>query len=217
MFEPWWSVMSRVASVTMAPVLQVAADGRWETAAAVPVAGSPAAVRTVVEQVARAARVDIAVEIMWPAQAFVGVCWPADGWERAAAAASRGVAVLTSGSPVPPSQTVEAALLALLGTTPGTDLELVELGAVNAWHSIGPEQLWRRRAVLTEQAVESVLVRRPDLANCSHPVAVELAVTDPQPCWVGIHVSTGTGPIHRLDRELLTKVLGEIGTEVRRC
>jgi hypothetical protein len=124
--EPWWSVASRLTNVTMAPVLQVAADGRWEMAEVVPVAGNPAAVRTVFERVARAASRDIAVEIMWPAQAFVGVSWPVDRWERAAVAAGRSVVVLASDRPVPPSQAVEAGLLALLGTRPGADLELVE-------------------------------------------------------------------------------------------
>jgi hypothetical protein len=210
MEEPWWSVVSRATTVMTVPVLQVAADGQWETAEAVPVTGNPATARRVIEQVAQAARNDVAVEILWPGQAFVGVQWPAPLWTQAVAAASRSFVVLATSSPVPPSQPVEAGLLAMLGSTPGTDLDYVELGAVNAWHSIGPEPLWQPGAVLTARAAESVLLRRPDLATCSHPLAVELGVTNPQPCWIGIYVSTGSGPVHRLDPQLLNNVLSSV-------
>jgi hypothetical protein len=206
MEEPWWSVLSRATTVVTVPVLQVAADGQWETAEVVPVTGNPAAARNVIAEVAQAARNDVAVEILWPGQAFVGVQWPATSWMQAAAAASRGFVVLATDSPAP----VEAGLLALLGSTPGTDLDYVELGAVNAWHLIGPEPLWQPGAVLTAQAAESVLLCRPDLATCSHPLAVELGVMNPRPCWIGIYVSTGSGPVHRLDPRMLNNVLSSV-------
>ena len=207
---PWWSVVSWATTVMTVPVLQVAADGQWETAEAVPATSNPAAARMVIEQVARAARNDVAVEILWPGQAFVGVQWPAASWQQAADAASRSVIVLATDSPRSPSQPVEAGLLALLGSMPGTDLDYVELGAVNAWHSIGPEPLWRPGMVLTADAAESVPLRRPDLASCSHPLAVELGTMNPQPCWIGINVSTGTGPVHQLDPHLLNNVLSSL-------
>lgn len=180
MTGPWWSVVSRSTSLTAAPVLQVAADGQWETAQVV--TGAPARARTVVEQVARAARDDVAVEILWPGQAFVGVRWPAESWAEAAAAVSRSS----------PRRTLEAGLLALLGTTPGSDLEFVELGAVNAWRSMGPEPLWRPGDRRAERLIGPALTRRPDLATCAHPLAVELAVTTPRPCWVGLYLSIGS-------------------------
>lgn len=206
----WWSVVSQIASVMTAPVLQVAADGRWESADVVPLADGSAPARFVIEQVAQGARNDVSVEILWPGQAFVGVRWPADAWDLATAAASRGFVALADGSPVPPRQAVEVGLLALLGTAPSPDLEFVELGAVNAWRSTGPERLWRRGEVLTAGIAESVLVSRPDLATCSHPLAVELAVTTPQPCWVGVYVSTGSGPIHRLAPQMVKNVLDRL-------
>ena len=173
--------MSRSTSVTTAPVLQVAADGRWETTAVVPVTGEPVRARTVLARVARAARDDVALEILWPGQAFVGVRWPVGSWEEAAAAVDRSFRL--------PSLTVETGLLALLGTTPGAALEFVELGAVNAWRSVGPEVLWRWGEPRPERLVGPALARRPDLADCPHPLAVELAVTTPRACWVGLHLS----------------------------
>nr|CTQ98447.1 hypothetical protein [Kibdelosporangium sp. MJ126-NF4] len=178
-------------------MLQVAADGRWEVAEVVPLT-EPA--RPVVERVAQVAGDDLAVEVLWPGQAFVGVRWPADSWEQAVDAVSRVVAD-------PGTRDVEASLLALLGSTPSSELEFVDLGAVNAWRSIGPERLWQRGAAPTAQATDSVLARRPDLAGCPHPLAVELGVTIPRPCWVGVYVSPASGPVHRLVTDVLDRVV----------
>lgn len=201
---------SRMVRVTVAPVLQVAADGRWETAKVVPMGGDPAHARTVVAQVARSARDDVAVEFLWPTQAFVGARWPTDSWRQAVVVADRRNLVLSSGDYMPQDHVIEAGLLALLDTAPSPDLEFVELGAVNAWQSVGPQRLWRRGDVLTDSVLESTLSRRPDLTSCAHPVAVELCVTHPQPCWVGIYISTGSDPIHHLDRRALKSILGRV-------
>ena len=112
---------------------------------------------------------------------------------------------------MPQTEAVQAALLALLGTEPSTVLEFAELGAVNAWKSTGPEVLWRRGDPLTPEALDAVLVRRDDLTTCSHPVAVEIAVARPRPCWVGITVSTRHGSVHHLDRQAVAQVFEAIG------
>src|SRR5262245_10392446 len=101
---------------------------------------------------------------MWPGQAFVGVSRGVGEWEGVAAAAGRART----------GHTVEEALLALLDTTPSPGLELIELGAVNAWFSVPPEPLWRRGE--TPQDIYSLPERRADLATCTHPLAVEFAV-----------------------------------------
>jgi hypothetical protein len=120
--EPWWSVVLQATSVTTMPVLQVAADGRWETAQVIPMAGELPYARTAVEHVARAAKNNVGVEIMWPAQAFAGVCWPAGLWREAVAAIGRTYVVMSDPNPMPQIHAVEAGLLALLGGTPRTDL-----------------------------------------------------------------------------------------------
>lgn len=134
----WWSTASRLASVTATPVLQLATDGRWDTARVLPM--TPGA-RSIVHRFAHTARTDLAVEILWPAQAFVGASWPVAAWPGVAAAITRVHTVLAG--PRPPGRTLESALLALLGGAPGPDPEFAELGAVNAWWSVGPEPLWQ--------------------------------------------------------------------------
>lgn len=197
----WWSAAARLMKVTTTPVLQIAGDGRWEAARAVMVSGSSTKPSTVVQEVASTAVRDVAVEVLWPGQAFVGVRWPVDQLDDVARAASR--ASLMVGS----AHGIEGALLTLLGTVPSRDLEFAELGAVNAWASVGPEVLWRRGHAHPPQALNALLTRRPDLTICAHPVAVELAVSQPLPCWIGIIVSTNSGPAHHLDRQALDQVL----------
>ena len=154
------------------------------------------------------ARRDVAVEVLWPGQVFVGARWDlaedgGAGADAALAAARRALAALSASAPRP----AEAGLLALLDATPSPVPEFVELGAVNAWASVGPLTLWRRTEALTPAAVDAALASRPDLVECRYPVAVEVAVTRPRSCWVGVTVSTRTGLVHRLDRGALDEVL----------
>lgn len=204
----WWSVISGVRTVTSVPVLQVAGDGRWETADTVPVSAGRTRVAACVEQAATRARRDVAVEVLWPGQVFVGVRWDlaeSDGaGSNAALAGARRAQDVLSASVTRP---VEATLLALLDSTPNPAPEFAELGAVNAWASVGPLALWRRNEVFTPAAMDAALASRPDLIECRHPVAVEVAVTEPRSCWVGVTVSNRTGSVHLLDRDSVGKVL----------
>jgi len=160
----------------------------------------------VVQKVAHGAQEDLAVEVLWPGQAFAGVRWPAGEVQQAAAATARAYAVFSQMH----EQPIEAGILALLGTRPGPDLELAELGAVNAWRSVGSLVLWRRGDDLTAEALHSRVARRPDLTTCSHPVAVELAAILPRPWWIGIVVSVGSGSVHHLDQHALGRVLAGV-------
>lgn len=197
----WWSAVARSTKVTTTPVLQVAGDGRWEGARAVVVSGSSTRAAMVVQEVASTADRDVAVEVLWPGQAFVGVRGPVEQLDDAAAAASRASVIVRS------AHGIEGALLGLLSTVPNPDLEFAELGAVNAWASVGPEVLWRRGNAHSPQALDARLAGRPDLTICANPVAVELAVVHPRACWIGIVVSTKSGPAHYVDRQALDQVL----------
>jgi hypothetical protein len=42
--------------------------------------------------------------------------------------------------------------------------------------------------------------RRPDLFVCRHPVALEVAGSEPRACWTGVVVSAPYQQLHRLDR-----------------
>jgi len=191
--------------------VQAAADGRWETARELTIAGCADASHETLDGVVQAADDDVAIEVLWPGQAFVGVRWRSDETSAVDVALDRLRTVLHTPDSAADVWPIETALLALLGTVPSADLELAELGAVNAWASTGPEVLWQRGHGPGEPDLDNLLARRPDLTACSRPVAVELAVTLPRPSWIGIAVSTsGTEPVHRLDRRLLDDVLDRV-------
>jgi hypothetical protein len=109
---------------------------------------------------------------------------------------------------------VEAALVALLGSTPAAEPDLAEMGAVNAWRSIGPLILWRRGEMLMRERVDQAIAARPDLSECTHPVAVELAAATPRACWIGVTVSEPPGRHHHVNHDVLYDVLAR-GTASR--
>jgi hypothetical protein len=198
----WWSAVLASTSATSVPVLQVAGDGRWETSLPLPVTASPARLLACIEQVAACAERDVAVEALWPGRVFVGARWSLPEVEDALAGARRARAALSADGARPAE-----ALLALLGAAPGPAPEFAELGAVNAWASVGPLTLWHRGGALTPGAVDEALESRPDLTVCRYPVAVEVAAVEPRPCWIGTTVSTRDDGGHRLDRAALDDVL----------
>lgn len=137
-------------------------------------------------------------------QAFVGARWPLAEIADALAATSRASRALGEG-------TLAAGLLALVGEgMPEPTPEFAELGAVDAGASTGPQVLWRRGEQRSPSALDRVLSARPDLVEGARPLALELAVTRPRDCWVGVVVSRQIGLMHRLDRELLDEVLARV-------
>lgn len=211
MTSTWWARASGSRPVSSSPLLQIAADGDWETATVLPVAADPSDVVTCIGQVAATAQSDLAVEVLWPGEVFVGARWSSrerdaagDGATRAQAAVTAAGTAADTAASTPP---VRAALLALLGAEPSLEPDFAEVGAVNAWASIGPLRVWRAGEAFAPTVVDELLAARPDLTQCAHPVAVELAADHPRPCWVGITVSTPTGSGHRLDRGALGDVL----------
>ena len=185
-------------------MLQVAGDGTWESAVVVPVSSDTAALAGIVQQVAASANNDVAVEVMWPGQLFAGVRWGVAQVEEAVGAAQRVSSVLQT----PATTAPVSALVSLLGVVPEGDPELAELGAVNAWSSARPSRLWRQGDQLEVGTVlDEALTSRPDLMECSNPVALEIAATDPRPWWIGVVVSTPVGSAHRVDRRLLEETL----------
>jgi hypothetical protein len=213
MLVAMWKLSELLASVTPAidsePVLQVAANGQWEQANIIPLSGDVGAAHAAVGRIADGAPRWLAMEILWPGTMFVGTAWRAERHAEAVPAATRAFATL-GGKRLPEPATV--GLMALLGSTPEGELESADLGAVNAWMSVGPEALWRRGEAYSSAAVDSALESRPDLVRCTHPVAAEFSVPGQPPCWVAIFVSTPQGEVHQLDRErlhaLLMKVTG---------
>jgi hypothetical protein len=175
-----------IGTPTAAPILQLAADGSWETCVTFPLGVDPMAAADAAERLSRTAKY-LAMEVMWPGQAFVGTAWSAEQWADARTAAQRVVAAAPA--------TAEAALTTLLDEMPGQTIESADLGAVNAWMSVGPERLWRRG----DPVVTPLLDGRPDLMICTHPVAVEYSLSGNQVQWAAVILSEPDGSAHRLN------------------
>jgi hypothetical protein len=171
-----------------------------------PLSGDVGAAHAAVGRMAAGARW-LAMEILWPGTMFVGRVWAAESHKEAESAATRAFEAL--GGAQPPEAAM-VGLTALLGATPEGEVASADLGAVNAWMSVGPESLWRRGDAFSGAAVDSAVDRRPDLVTCTHPVAVEFSISGPRQCWVAIFVSTPQGDGHHLDRRRLHEVLAAV-------
>ncbi|HEX6684114.1 MAG TPA: hypothetical protein VF062_15020 [Candidatus Limnocylindrales bacterium] len=166
------------------PIVQAAPDGVWERAQVLD--GDPG---PVLEAMCAGAKY-LGVEVMWPGHAFVGTGWLAQRWPDATVAVERAIAA----RPMTP----QAGLAALIGDAAVGSARFVQIGAVNAWASVGAESLWKQGETYSPQRVEALLDRRPDLAmTCPHPVAVEFGLSGPAPTWVAFHVSRPGGPVDR--------------------
>jgi len=175
------------------PVLQLAANGRWESAEILPMGSDPSEAANIADRLGRDARF-LAMEVMWPGEMFVGTGWPAAHRAEAEPAAERVLRTVPS--------TPDAALAALLGEPAAETIEAAELGAVNAWMSVGPLPLWERGGTVDFAALDA----RPDLLACTHPVALEFRLGGPRPQWAAVVVSSLDGSVHRIDLDRLAAV-----------
>jgi len=173
------------------PVLQFAVGGRWERAHLwpLPVPGSD-----VDELIDRAGRVTgAAVEVLWPGPPIVFVGARVD---RSGELMLREVA---ANDGWPPSQVLQT-----LAGSPLGPAARAELGAINAWQSVGPLPLALDASVLV---VGNALSSRVDLMRCSHPVALEVTHLQPREGWWAIEVSEREGTAHVVNLEKVVEVL----------
>jgi hypothetical protein len=176
--------------------VQLAADGEWESCRRTPLAALDGdAGSALLRSVAGTARHDVGLEVWWPGHGFIGVRWTLHESDEAVAGLER----LLEAAPADPVGLLEAAAGGPLGP-----VSFAEVGAVNAWRSIGPQIVWRRDCPID---VATSLRRRPDLMSCRFPVAVEFAADTPRPVWLAVEVSAFDGARHRLDEHRLGKCL----------
>lgn len=172
--------------------LQVAAGGRWEDARGVDMPADPDAARALVRD-AGPPGADVAAEFEWLAHplVFVGARRRPGGGDDGAAF-EEAVTGLAAREPAGPAE----ALARLAGGPPESPGH-VELGAANAWQSVGPLRLWSAGEGAPGPTA-GLLRDRSDLVRCVAPVALEVAFDGPRPCWIGIEVSERTRDGHAL-------------------
>jgi hypothetical protein len=185
-------------------LLQLAVDGRWEEAQAMRMPASDHEVRSVVRQ---AGQGDVAVEFEWLGRPLVFV-----GARRAKLAGDEATSFEDCAARVAGLDPDEPALALaeLAGGTP-SGLDHVELGAANAWQSVGPLRLWTRGKGRVPRPVQARLDGHPALRLCSRPVAIEVAFSGPRACWIGIEVSSPSGHRHAVEGAAVEAVLSRLG------
>ena len=83
----------------------------------------------------------------------------------------------------------------------------IEVGAVNAWKSVGsyrlppPEQTLEDFDKFWSEICDTLLVN-----DVNHPKAVEFAYSDPLPHWLGLPISTQLPP-YSISKEMLREIL----------
>jgi hypothetical protein len=174
-----------------ARIIQVAVAGRWEEARSIDMPTDPGSARSLVRD-AGAPGADVAVEAEWLGHPLVFV-----GARRAQEDAPEerrledDVARLAELDPVEP-----AVALAALAGGPPAELRHVELGAANAWRSVGPMRLWTKGDSRPPASTAARLHERPTLARCIAPVALEVTFGRPRECWIGVEVSEPSADGH---------------------
>lgn len=173
-----WSATGR------ARIIQVAVAGRWEESRSVDMPADAASARSLVRGVGPA-DADVAVEFEWLGHPLVFVgARRRQGLAGELADFEESVVHVAALDPTDPA----LALSALAGGPPA-ELDHVELGAANAWQSVGPLRLWTHGEDRAPRAVAARLRDHPALARCVVPVALEVAFRRPRECWIGVEVS----------------------------
>ncbi len=188
-----------------ARIVQVAAAGRWEQSRSIEIPAGADRARALVRD-AGPADADVAVEYEWLGRplVFVGARRTAElaGEPEDFEAAVVQVAKLHAADPW-------VALTTLAGGSPVEPM-VIELGAANAWRSVGPLRLWDREDARASGTVAERLSRHPALARCVKPVALEVAFRGPRECWLGVEVSDPTAGGHVVAAARVELLLGRL-------
>jgi hypothetical protein len=176
-----------------ARIIQVAVAGRWEESRNIDMPTDAGSARALVRD-AGPPDEDVAVEFEWLGKPLVFV-----GARRAQGPAGEHTEFEDSVVRVAALDPADPALaVAALAGGPPAELDHVELGAANAWQSVGPLRLWTRGEDRAPGAVAARLRAHPALARCVAPVALEVSFRRPRACWIGVEVSEPSADGHRV-------------------
>jgi hypothetical protein len=191
--EAPYSFRERLNAARGAPLLQVAVDGWWERAIGL---WLPTTTREAAGLLLTAGARELGVEVLWPGPpiVFVGACFAASDRPPVCEIAMRH------------EWTPTQALKILVGDSLGAPLR-AELGAINAWRSVGPLPL---ALDAVAAAIESKLLERADLMFCGHPVALEVQFESPRRAWCAIEVSARHGDKHVVDVDEVAGLLRSV-------
>ena len=155
------------------------------------------------ERAASDAAADVAVEVEWLGRplVFVGARRRPSGDPGFAEHAAR----TALGDP----EDAQDALAGLAGGAPA-GLAAIELGAANAWRSVGPLRLWSPAEPWAPEALPRRLSGHPALEHCHVPVALEVAFGGPRECWIGVEVSRPEGRGHRVRASRVQTLVSEL-------
>lgn len=178
------------------PILQIAVDGWWERANTIPLPFED------VTLAAGDAAGECAVEVLWPGPpvVFVGARFRGERPPLAALGA-RG-------------DWTPATALDMLATGALGPAVRAELGAVNAWRSVGPLPV---RLDATAEDLARELAARPDLAPCRHPVALEVVHEAKHEAWWAIEVSARGDAGHEVVAGRVVRALATQRARARPC
>jgi hypothetical protein len=186
-------------------IIQTAAAGRWEEARSLAMPADAGAARALVRG-AGPPGADVAVEFEWLGHPLVFV-----GARRAPGPAGEDgrfeedVARLAGQDPADP-----ASALALLAGGPPAEPDHVELGAANAWRSVGPLRLWTHGQDAAPGAVADRLRDHPRLARCHVPVAFAVGFRRPRECWIGVEISEPSAGGHVVAPAAVERMLARL-------
>jgi hypothetical protein len=140
---------------------------------------------------------DVALEVLWPGRptVFVGA--------RFETVESMPLHALIARDDWTPSVALDALVAGVLRGP-----FRAELGAMNAWRSVGPLAVGINAS---RAAVEEALAGHPRLAWCRDPVALEVVCDGDREAWWGVEVSLRTSAgLHRVDAARVAELLRSI-------
>jgi hypothetical protein len=180
-----------------APTLQLSTRGDWERARTLSLPASVELIEGLVDELRADSPPDLAAELLWPGPpvVFVGA-----RFELGEAARFRScVRTLGARHGWEPAE----ALTALAGGLPGPPVR-AELGAVNAWRSVGPLEIALDQPA---SAVGDAVAQRADLIASPYPLALEIIHDRPREAWWAVEVSERSPGVQRVDVERVARLL----------
>lgn len=207
----------KIEQIKSAPVqLQIAKDGKWEECWMIELDRLPSQV-DIEGYLTKEKYTDLAIEIVWEGHYILGVEYaphllvtPAVFLERIMVDAQR---CTDFGELIGELNTALTGQEFLLTGEP----DLIRVGVVNHWFSVGPMQVWRKgeAKTMTMQQLEQIISTKPEVESTKlnyqgMSFIFNLESTPPGTChWIKSPCSKQENGVWKLDRTMIAKYLQE--------